>query len=120
MALNNFFKINLPYGIKRNDKGHWAAFNREYRPLGDNEFFKNPTTDVFIYTNYGKLSDRFLMQFADEPTAVQRDKNNVITRVFFYDDATNPANHVEDQPKLWDRYFKKIELLSKQKVYFFY
>jgi hypothetical protein len=115
MALNNFFKINLPYGIKRNNNGHWAAFNREYKPLGDKEFFKSPTEDAFIYTNYGKLSDKFLMQLADDPSAIQMDENNVIKRVFFYDDATNPSNHRKNQPKLWNKYFEKIRLLSKQK-----
>ena len=35
MALSNFFKINLPYGIKRNENGQWTAFNREYKPLGE-------------------------------------------------------------------------------------
>ena len=95
MALNNFFKINMPYGIKRNENGHWAAFNREYRPLGENDFMKHVPDSDFIYTDYGKLSERFLMDLADDPTSFQMDENNVIVRVFFYDDATNPANHVK-------------------------
>lgn len=36
MALTDFFRINLPYGIKCNDKNEWATFNREYMPLGSN------------------------------------------------------------------------------------
>lgn len=35
--LNDFFRINLPYGIAQNNKGEWMAFNREYRPIGFNE-----------------------------------------------------------------------------------
>ena len=31
MALTDFFRINLPYGIRKNDKGEWVAFNREYQ-----------------------------------------------------------------------------------------
>ena len=61
MALNNFFKINLPYGIKRNGNGHWAALNREYRPLGGNNFIKHVPGSAFIYTNYGELSDKLPM-----------------------------------------------------------
>lgn len=30
MALTDFTRINLPYGIERNEKGEWTAFNREY------------------------------------------------------------------------------------------
>ena len=34
MALNNFFKINFPYGIMKNKDNEWACFNREDKPLG--------------------------------------------------------------------------------------
>ncbi|MCM4153579.1 hypothetical protein DHD05_18455 [Arenibacter sp. N53] len=115
MALSNFFKINLPYGIKRNDKGHWTAFNREYKPLGENDLFKHIPEEDFIYTNYGTLSDKLLMELADGPTSVHMDDNNVITKVFFYDDATNPSNHLEYEATLWDKYFEKLRILSNQK-----
>jgi len=36
MALGDFFRINMPYGMRRNDKGEWFVFNREYKPLGWN------------------------------------------------------------------------------------
>ncbi|SMG14853.1 hypothetical protein SAMN03080602_00905 [Arenibacter troitsensis] len=32
------------------------------------------------------------MQLADGPISLHMDENNVITKVFFYDDATNPSN----------------------------
>ncbi|MEO1010028.1 MAG: hypothetical protein AAFX53_01905 [Bacteroidota bacterium] len=115
MALSNFFKINLPYGIKRNEQGYWAAFNREYKSLGENDSTKYVPEENFVYTNYGKLSDKLLMQLADGPSSIQMDENNVITKVFFYDDATNPSNHKEYQTNLWDKYFEKLRLLSKQK-----
>jgi len=35
--LGNFFRINMPYGIIRNENGEWMAFNREYMPLGFND-----------------------------------------------------------------------------------
>lgn len=113
MALNNFFRINLPYGIKRDLNGHWAAFNREYKPLGNNDSFKHSTGEEFIHTNYGKLSDRLLIDLADDATAVQTDENNEITKVFLYDDGTNPSNNLKNEIELWDKYFKKLKLLSK-------
>ena len=42
MALTDFFRINLPYGIVRDSKGRWSAFNREYLPLGWNEREDSP------------------------------------------------------------------------------
>ena len=102
-------------GIKRDHNGHWAAFNREYKPLGNNDPFEHIGQEEFIHTNYGKLSDRFLMDLADDPTAIQMDENNIITKVFLYDDATNPSNHLKNETELWERYFNKLRLLSRQK-----
>lgn len=34
--LDNFFRINLPHGLKRQDRNKWIVFNREYAPLGWN------------------------------------------------------------------------------------
>ncbi|MGD1947305.1 MAG: hypothetical protein ACFB0A_13825 [Croceivirga sp.] len=115
MSLNNFFRINLPYGIKRNEKGEWAAFNREYKPLGENDYMKHVPDEDFIFTNYGELSDRFLMEIADSPTAIQMDDDNVITKVFLYDDSTNPINHGEYDSELWNKYFEKLRWLSNAK-----
>ncbi len=115
MALSNFFKINLPCGIKRNDSGHWVAFNREYKPLGQKNSFKHIPGADFSYTNYGRRSDRLLMELADGKTSVDMDENNVITKVFFYDDATNPSNHVEYEARLWDKCFEMLSILSNQK-----
>ena len=36
MGLFDFFRVNLPYGLKKNSKKEWIAFNREYMPLGWN------------------------------------------------------------------------------------
>lgn len=104
MGLNNFFKINLPYGIKRNENGHWAAFNREYRPLEENNFMKHVPNSEFVHTDYGRLSDRFLMGLADDPSSVQMDENKVIVKVFFYNDAANPSNYSKDG--LWENTLK--------------
>ena len=34
--LSDFFRINFPYGLMRNENGEWTAFNRDYLPLGHN------------------------------------------------------------------------------------
>lgn len=55
MALTDFFRINLPYGIVRDSKGRWSAFNREYLPLGWNEREDSPVdinSDNVSITNY--------------------------------------------------------------------
>ena len=87
----------------------------EYKPLGNNDSFKHIGKEDFIHTNYGILSDRFLMDLADDSTAIQIDENYNITKVFLYDDATNPTNHLKNDIELWDRYFNKLRLLSKKK-----
>lgn len=116
MALSNFFKINLPYGIMRNDKGYWTSFNREYMPLGENDSSKHVLDSDFVYTNYGKLSERFLMDLADDPSSAKLNEKNVIVKVFLYDDATNPSNHTKDNSSLWLNYFDKLKKLASQKV----
>jgi hypothetical protein len=34
MALTDFFRINLPYGLKKKLDNKWFIFNREDMPLG--------------------------------------------------------------------------------------
>jgi hypothetical protein len=29
MSLTDFFRINLPYGMNKNENGEWICFNRE-------------------------------------------------------------------------------------------
>lgn len=38
--LADFFRINMPYGMKQNKEGKWIIFNREYMPLGWNDVEK--------------------------------------------------------------------------------
>lgn len=35
MALDDFFRINMPYGMQRNGDGEWFVFNREYKPFAN-------------------------------------------------------------------------------------
>nr|WP_288934787.1 hypothetical protein [uncultured Allomuricauda sp.] len=114
MALSNFFKINLPYGIMKNEQGHWSAFNREYKPLGENNSQKHFNDSEYIHTNYGRLSDKFLMNLAGEPGSLKRNDNGEIIKVFFYNDATNPSN--TGNAIHWDNYFEKLKMIGIKKV----
>jgi len=113
MALNNFFKINFPYGIMVNQKGEWTAFNREYKPLGYKDSLKVVSEKDFIYCKYKRLTDSVLRKLGDTPGAVVMDDDKIV-KVFFYNDATNPSN--DKKKKLYKTYFDKLELLSKLKV----
>ncbi len=115
--LNNFFRINLPYGIAKNEKGEWMAFNREYRPIGFNESSEkgNPGSsflDLKIYTNYGVINEKTLLSLTDTGSAIHRNDKGEIVKVFLYDDGTNPVNQSTDVPKLWEAYFVKLKKLS--------
>lgn len=119
--LNNFFRINMPYGIAKNDKGGWMAFNREYRPIGFNilkesENIRSGYSDLEIHTIYEKISDTKLIQLAGKETSLCRDEKGEIVVVFLYDDLTNPINHKTYKAKLWEVYFFKLRLLSTIRV----
>lgn len=119
--LSDFFRINLPYGIARNEKNEWMAFNREYLPLGYNDISqkKQPGKhylELPIYTKYKLVSERLLIQLADDEYSIQRDENGKISKVFFYNDGTNPINQSRKNKKLWNNYFLKLEKLSDLKV----
>ena len=59
--LRVFFRLNLPYGIAKNDKGEWRAFNREYMPWGFNDMnYKSLSgcdyTEYPVYIKFNGLS----------------------------------------------------------------
>lgn len=113
MALNNFFKINFPYGIKANKKGEWTAFNREYKPLGNKDSLKEVKDEDFTYCKYKGLTETLLKKLADTPDSIVLE-NSKIVKVFFYNDGTNPSN--QNKKTLYKSYFDKLEILSKLKV----
>ena len=108
MALTDFFRINLPYGIKKNDKGEWAAFNREYKPLGWNNVMKNAPKELEIYTPYN-LDEKTLLKIASLSEHVEKNEFGEIIQLFFYTGNSNPTSN----PEFWNQYFEKIKLLSK-------
>ena len=120
--LNDFFRINMPYGIAKNENGDWMAFNREYLPIGFNENVKgfdiNETSKYPVHTNYKRISDKTLLKLAwDDASGVKRNDTGDIITVFLYNDGTNPVNQssVKEENKYWEVYFDKIKLLSKFK-----
>ncbi len=118
--LNNFFRINLPYGIAKNEDGSWMAFNREYMPLGYNDYdYKlNPGTSYMelpIYTHYKKMTDKFLIGLADSENSIELNEEKEIVRVFLYHDGTNPTNF--DTPTNWKNYFDKLKRLARLSVF---
>lgn len=115
--LTDFFGINMPYGMKRNSKGEWMFFNREYVPLGWNttgnhqSIYGNFYSELPIYTKYKVVTEGKLEELAWGKEGVQRE-NGEIVRVFFYNDRTNPMNDSD----YWNSYFEKIKLLSGLKI----
>jgi len=112
MALNNFFHINFPYGIKVNDKGEWTAFNREYKPLGYSNSMEIVPEKDFKYCKYKYLNETLLKKLGDKDGAVEK-ANDKIVSVLFYNDASDPS--ILDKKELYNRYFSKLEILSKVK-----
>lgn len=118
MALNDFFRINFPYGIARDAQGGWYAFNREYMPLGwhtkDQDVFNATMAEEVqkISCNYKGLTERLLLELSDGPDYVDRDDKGEISRIWFYGDGSNP----NDDLKSWEPYLRKMKRLGKLKV----
>jgi hypothetical protein len=116
MALTDFFRINLPYGIQRNSNDEWFVFNREYSPLGWNvsglhsDFSNKSSFDKLpVYIKYPKLTDKKIQSIITESEYIHFDNNGKIFKVFFYNDGTNPQSY----PSEWKRYFDILKKLSK-------
>lgn len=119
--LDNFFRINMPYGIRRVTGNRWMAFNREYMPLGWNStenqesiFKPVPYETLPIHTAFDKLTDKVLLSAAG-PDGVMTDDDGQIVTIFFYSDATNPTNFPTAEN--WKAYFDKIKKLSVLKTW---
>lgn len=110
MALTDFFRINLPYGMRKNEKGEWFAFNREYKPLGFNTIDRVKYEDYPVYVKYRGLTEAKIKKLA-APESIFRDDRGDVYLFCLYNDATNPV----DSPKYWNAYFEKIKQLAKLK-----
>lgn len=120
MSLDNFFRINLPYGLRRVTKNRWIVFNREYQPLGWNSksqgvsiYAPDSHDDLPISTAYEGLTEELLLRISwNDIDGVQRDKDGKIDAVFLYNDRSNP----NIDPNRWPEYFEKIKLLANLDV----
>lgn len=111
--MTDFFRINLPYGMVRNDKGEWCFFNREYTYLGSKEHGRIEDNSPF-FCRYEGITDKLLESLAASPTSINRNEKNEIVRIWFYDDATNPSGRKLDS-ELWDKYQCKLNKLCALK-----
>ena len=118
MGLFDFFRVNLPYGLKKNSKKEWIAFNREYMPLGwnttskqENIYSESSYSELPVYTTYRALTDKKIASIIDEKQ-IRRNEDGTIHMFFLYNDSINPV----DTPAYWDLYFQKIKVLSKLSV----
>ncbi len=113
MALTDFFRINLPYGIQKNKEGYWSAFNREYKPLGYNESSSVVDFDQLpVHTKYKGLTSLQITKLIKNREHIHLDESGDVWRFFLYEDKTNP----QSSPAYWDEYFTKIKSLSKFEV----
>jgi hypothetical protein len=114
MALGDFFRINMPYGIQRKGKTLWACFNREYSPLGFSFVDHNGFLPAH-YAEYFSMHEPFLLSIAEGgEKGLSRNDYGDIMRVWFYNDATNPMNSRDKSS--WNAYFEKLQKLSAKRV----
>ncbi|WP_373060293.1 hypothetical protein [Zunongwangia sp. H14] len=116
MALTDFFRINFPYGLKKNNNNEWFVFNREYMPLGWNSKDKQesihkemPYSEFPVYTKYKGLTENAIEKIIKDKDRIQRNDENEIVRIFFYNDKTNPKSN----PEYWNDYIDIIKSFSK-------
>lgn len=103
---SDFFRVNMPYGMKKREDGKWMLFNRHYKPLGYTCYIDEK--DEF-YHRYPDLNEQLLKKLSiDKDDVTRRDK------IWFYDDATNPSGLTLDKD-LWEEYQAKLALLANLK-----
>lgn len=112
MALTDFFRINMPYGMRKNEKGEWMFFNREYTSLG-NSVNDAISEDSSYYCIYSGITEKMLELLAEEESIDRNDKGEIM-RICFYSDKTNPSG-VDVNDELWNIYMDKIKKLCKLK-----
>ncbi len=116
MSLTDFFRVNLPYGMKKNSNNEWMAFNREYVPIGWSEQTpleslrdRDAYNSFPVHATYKKLTDKKIEKIIKLENCIERNENNEIVKFWFYDDRTNP----QSSNQYWDDYFAIIKELSK-------
>ncbi len=116
MALSDFLRINLPYGMRKNESGKWFTFNREYHILGFNQVdyvsemsTLEPFDKLPVYSDFKGLTDEKILKLINENCKVEYNENGSIKIVFFYFDGAVPNTSL----KLWNEYQNVLYKLSK-------
>jgi hypothetical protein len=124
--LSDFFRINLPYGLARNENGEWMAFNREYKPLGfnttetsiDARTLKGNSRELPLFSLFFGLTNRFIQEITEyDESAVNRDEQGNIHCFWLYNDSTNPMNRPDKDNEYWSIYWKKLEKIARLNVH---
>lgn len=107
----DFFRMNLPYGMQKNEEGQWMFFNRYYKPLGCATSRIIPDKELVDFCSYyPKMDNAFLVSLA-EFGSVRRNEEGEIYQLWFYNDATVPSLQTLDEDK-WNNYIGKLKLLA--------
>jgi hypothetical protein len=133
MALNNFLKIYLPYGVTIHKDNTITVFNREYMPLGYNEIRQN--CEINGYNRGGAFLETKLpirSKLKKSPKITNHDEfweeiahdgkvhvDGDLRRVFLYNDGSVPSNFdLSSEGPIglniyyWDEYFRRIKKLA--------
>ncbi len=114
--LSDFFRINLPYGLKRNEQGGWMAFNREYMPLGFRTK-ENENGGLPVHAYYKGLTDKLILEIVgNDKIGINFDEQGKINRFWLYSDSTNPMNQSSKDNKYWAIYWDKLEKLARLNI----
>lgn len=119
MKPENFFQLNLPYGMEKDlFTNEWTLFNSDYSPMG----FYAPHRvgceryPLFAHHYYG-LNDRFLYKLIDgREELIHRDSQGKICCIYFYDIHSNPFPQGEINAKNWRRYAFVLQEIGHLKV----
>lgn len=115
MSLNNFFRINLPYGIFKDTQDNWTCFNRSSQPLSSNTDsfeFRVDESEKYTFTKYSGITEKLLIELAEDN--FKRDASGKINKIWLYSDTNDPLQHNTKQN--WDKYFEKLKKLSSLKT----
>ena len=86
--MTDFFRINMPYGMLRNDAGEWMFFNSEYTALGSKSRDRVPEDSDFFFP-YIAIPAFFLLQLPLFSSHLLQ--LGVIVRICFYCYLPSPA-----------------------------
>lgn len=119
MSLHDFFRVVMPYGMKKNQDGSWFLFNREYLPIGWNdESYKEsisqniPYHSIPVHTFYKDLSEEALTKIAIDEKHIVRNEKEEIESLYFYIGETDPLVF----PEYFSIYFSVLQKLSRYVV----